>query len=451
MVDPERSLMVVGGQWGDEGKGKVVDLLSAGYPVVVRYNGGHNAGHTVRYADRRFALHFVPSGIIHPTVTCYLASGMVVEPSSLLEEIDKLADEGIAVDGRLFLSPRTALILPTHRVLDGAREGARGAGKIGTTGRGIGPAYQDKAQRRGLRAYMLADPKRLELESRAVMEHHNHELTQLFGADPIDLDAAVAELLRSAERLAPMLREVGPELYRHAAAGDPILFEGAQGVMLDLTWGTYPFVTSSSCLPGTAASSCGITPKLLGPVVGVMKAYVTRVGGGPFPTELTGDEGDRIRERGAEFGTTTGRPRRCGWFDAVAARYAVEVGGIDAIALTKLDVLDGLDSLQVAVAYELPDGTRLATVPADPNLIAQVTPVYEEVPGWHEPTEGVTDEAGLPEHARTYVEYLEKRLGVPIVLVSTGPRREETLVRGDLPLARRLADAIRSEPTTASA
>jgi adenylosuccinate synthase len=451
MVDPERSLMVVGGQWGDEGKGKVVDLLSAGYPAVVRYNGGHNAGHTVRYADRRFALHFVPSGIIHPTVTCYLASGMVVEPSALVDEIDKLGAEGIPVDGRLFLSPRTTLILPTHRALDGAREGARGTGKIGTTGRGIGPAYQDTAQRRGLRAYMLADPAQLAEHSRALMEHHNHELTRLLGAEAVDLDAAVVELLGAAERLAPILREVGPELCRHVGAGDPILFEGAQGVMLDLTWGTYPFVTSSSCLPGTAASSCGISPKLLGPVVGVMKAYVTRVGGGPFPTELTGDEGDRIRERGAEFGTTTGRPRRCGWFDAVAARYAVEVGGIDAVAITKLDVLDGLDTLQVAVGYELPDGSRLSTVPADPNLLAQVTPVYETVPGWHEPTEGVTHEADLPEAARSYLAFLEERLGVPNVLVSTGPRREETLVRGDLPLARRLAEVIRSEHTTTTA
>ena len=443
--------MVVGGQWGDEGKGKVVDLLSAGYPVVVRYNGGHNAGHTVRYADRRFALHFVPSGIIHPAVTCYLASGMVIEPSALVEEIDTLKDEGVRVDGRLFLSPRTTLILPTHRVLDGAREGARGAGKIGTTGRGIGPAYQDKAQRRGLRAYLLADPRRLESESRALMEHHNLELTNLFGAEPVDLDAAVTDLLRAAERLAPMLREVGPELTHHADAGDPILFEGAQGVMLDLTWGTYPFVTSSSCLPGAAATSCGVTPKLLGPVVGVMKAYVTRVGGGPFPTELTGEEGDRIRERGAEFGTTTGRPRRCGWFDVVAARYAVDVGGIDAVAITKLDVLDGLDTLQVAVSYALPDGTRLATVPADPDMLAQVTPVFEEVPGWHKPTEGAIREDDLPEAARAYLAYLEERVGVPVVLVSTGPRREETLVRGDLPLARRLAEVIRSERATSGA
>ena len=437
--------MIVGGQWGDEGKGKVVDLLSAGYPVVVRYNGGHNAGHTVRYADRRFALHFVPSGIIHSDVKCYLASGMVVEPSALVDEMDKLVAEGISVDGRMFLSPRTALILPTHRALDGAREGARGSGKIGTTGRGIGPAYQDNAQRRALRAYLLAEPDRLEEHSRVVMEHHNRELSQLYGCEPVDLDAAVTELRVAAERLAPMLKEVGPEIRRHADAGDSILFEGAQGVMLDLIWGTYPFVTSSSCLPGNAASSCGISPRWLGPVVGIMKAYVTRVGGGPFPSELEDQDGERLRERGVEFGTTTGRPRRCGWFDAVAARYAVEVAGIDAVAITKLDVLDGFDTLKVVVGYELSDGTRLDTVPADPALIAEVKPILEEVAGWQEATEAVTNEGDLPAAACDYLNYLEDKLGVPIVLVSTGPRREETLVRGDGPLSTRRAEVIKAE------
>jgi adenylosuccinate synthase len=434
--------MIVGGQWGDEGKGKVVDLLSAGYPVVVRYNGGHNAGHTVRFADRRFALHLVPSGIIHDGVLCYLASGMVVQPTALLKEMDKLADEGISVDGRIFLSPRTALILPTHQTLDGARESARGKGAIGTTGRGIGPAYQDVAQRRSLRAYLMAEPDRFVERAREVMEHHNTELTDLYGAEPVDLDTACDELRAAAVRLAPLLKEVGPEIYRHAEAGDPILFEGAQGVLLDLTWGTYPFVTSSSSLPGTAATSCGISPKLLGPVIGIMKAYVTRVGGGPFPSELEGPEGELLRERGVEFGTTTGRPRRCGWFDAVAARYAVQVAGIDALAVMKLDVLDGFDTLKVVVGYRLPDGTRLDTVPADPELVAQLEPIQEEVPGWQDPTEGLTDHAALAPNAVKYLEYLEELVGVPIVLVSTGPRREETLVRGETDLARRLAELV---------
>jgi adenylosuccinate synthase len=434
--------MIVGGQWGDEGKGKVVDLLSAGYPVVVRYNGGHNAGHTVRYADRKFALHFVPSGIIHPKVVCYLASGMVVEPSALIAEMDKLIAEGIPVDGRMFLSPRTTLILPTHRVLDGAREGARGKGKIGTTGRGIGPAYQDKAQRRALRAHLLADPDRLATEARALMEQHNRELTELLGAEPADLDRAVDELREAAERLAPMLKETGPEIYRHAEAGDPILFEGAQGVLLDLTWGSYPFVTSSSCLPGFAAASCGISPKLLGPVIGVMKAYATRVGSGPFPTELSDPTGDRIRERGAEYGTTTGRPRRCGWFDAVAARFAVEVSGIDAIALTKLDILDGFDEIRVATAYRLPDGSTTETFPADAEVAEQLEPIYETVPGWSAPTEGVTSENDLPGEALDYLRYLEERIGAPIAVISNGPRREETMIRGTTAIAARMREII---------
>ena len=441
-MDADRSLMIVGGQWGDEGKGKVVDLLSAGYPVVVRYNGGNNAGHTVRFADRHFALHLVPSGIIHEDVVCYLAAGMVVDPSFLVGELDRLEGEGVATSRRVYLSPRATLILPTHRALDGAREGALGSGKIGTTGRGIGPAYQDQAQRRGLRAYLLGDRQRFEAEARALMEQHNRELTTLFGADPVDLDAAISELSAAAERLAPIVREVGPELRRHAAAGRPILFEGAQGVLLDRWWGTYPFVTSSSCLPGTAAASCGVSPQLLGPVVGVMKAYVTRVGSGPFPTELTDATGEKIRDRGAEFGTTTGRPRRCGWFDAVAARFAVETAGIDAIAVTKLDVLDGIDTLQVAVSYELPDGTTLDTVPADPEAVAAIRPRYQALEGWSAATTGATDESQLPEAARRYVRHLEELVGVPVVLVSTGPRREETMARGDHPIARRLAEIM---------
>jgi len=447
VLNPERALMVVGGQWGDEGKGKVVDLLSAGYPVVVRYNGGNNAGHTVRFADRKFALHLVPSGIIHENVVCYLASGMVIDPVFLVTEIDRLGSEGVPSDGRVFLSPRASLILPTHRALDGAREGARGSGKIGTTGRGIGPAYQDSAQRRGLRAFLLTDTTRVIAEARALMEEHNHELVDLFGAEPIDLDAAATELAAAAERLGPIVREVGPEIRRHVAEGQPILFEGAQGILLDRWWGTYPYVTSSSCLPAMAAASCGISPSLLGPVIGIMKAYVTRVGGGPFPTELEDEHGELLRERGVEFGTTTGRHRRCGWFDAVAAKYAVDAAGIDAVAVTKLDVLDGFDTLKVAVAYELPDGSTLDTIPADPGLLEQVRPRYKEVPGWTDNTVGLTNEADLPAAAKDYLAYLESLVGVPFVLVSTGPRREETMVRGDHPVARRLAEvmAIRAE------
>ena len=436
------SLMIIGGQWGDEGKGKVVDLLSSGFAAVVRYNGGNNAGHTVRFADKHFALHLVPSGIIHDGVTCYLGSGMVVDPTGMLGEMDKLVAEGIDIEGRLVLSPRATLIVPTHRALDSAREGTLGAGKIGTTGRGIGPAYQDRAQRRALRAHVLTDKGRLRERALNLMEQHNRELTILFGAEPVDLDQAVAELETAAERLGPLVSEVGPALRRHRADGQAVLFEGAQGVMLDLGWGTYPFVTSSSCLPGYAAASCGIGPKLLGPVIGIMKAYATRVGSGPFPSELEDATGERMRDRGAEFGTTTGRPRRCGWFDAVAARYAVEVAGIDAVALTKLDILDGFDTIKVVTGYRLPDGTTIDTFPADAEVAESIVPIHEELPGWTSPTEGVVREGELPEASVAYIRYLEEKLGVPVVIVSTGPRREETLVRGTSALSDRLRGII---------
>jgi len=412
--------MIIGGQWGDEGKGKVVDLLSAGFAAVVRYNGGNNAGHTVRFADRRFALHLVPSGIIHDDVRCYLASGMVVDPTGLVAEMDKLEEEGVAI----------------------AREGTLGAGKIGTTGRGIGPAYQDRAQRRALRAHVLAEPVRLRERALALMKQHNRELRKLFDAPTVDLDQAMAEIEDAAVRLAPLLGEVGPALRNHRAADEAVLFEGAQGVMLDLAWGTYPFVTSSSCLPGYAAASCGIGPKLLGPVIGVMKAYATRVGSGPFPSELEDATGERMRERGAEFGTTTGRPRRCGWFDAVAARYAVEVAGIDAVAVTKLDILDGFETIKVVTGYRLPDGSTIDTFPADAEVAETVEPLHEELPGWTKPTEGVVHEDDLPPEAKSYLEFLEEKLGVPAVIVSTGPRREETLVRGQSELAQRLRSII---------
>jgi adenylosuccinate synthase len=432
------SLMIIGGQWGDEGKGKVVDLLSSAFAAVVRYNGGNNAGHTVRFADRRFALHLVPSGIIHDGVNCYLASGMVVEPAGLVAEMDTLVNEGVSIDGRIVLSPRATLILPTHRALDGAREGTLGAGKIGTTGRGIGPAYQDRAQRRGLRAHVLAEPARLRERALELMSAHNRELEILFDAEPLDLDQAMSELEAAAERLAPLIGEVGPALRRHRAANEAVLFEGAQGVMLDLAWGTYPFVTSSSSLPGFAAASCGIGPKLLGPVIGVMKAYATRVGSGPFPSELEDTTGERMRERGAEYGTTTGRPRRCGWFDAVAARYAVELAGIDAVAVTKLDVLDGFESVKVVTSYRLPDGSTLDTFPADSEVAMELEPVVEELPGWPSPVEGVVGEDDLPAQAEAYIRFLEDHIGAPAVIVSTGPRREETLIRSDSELARQL-------------
>ncbi len=432
------SVTVVGGQWGDEGKGKIVDLLSAGVDAAVRYNGGNNAGHTVKFADQHFALHFIPSGIIHPQVRCYMGAWMVVDPGEMLREIDGLERQGVAVMGRLFLSGRATIILPTHRALDRAREAARGAGSIGTTMRGIGPAYQDRTQRRALEAGLLVDPQRFAERAVETMEHHNRELELLYGAEPVDLDAARRELEACAERLGPLVAEVGPHILEHMDRNEKVLFEGAQGVMLDLFQGTYPYVTSSSCLPGAAAISCGIPVKVLGPVVGVMKAYVTRVGGGPFPTELTDEIGEHVRRRGNEFGTTTGRPRRCGWFDAVAARYAVRVAGIDGIALTKLDVLDDLDEIKVAVSYRAPDGTEYREPPADLETLASLEPVYETWPGWKVQTAGTLDIEALPERARSYISFLERQLGVPVVVVSTGPLREETFVVGGSPLVRLL-------------
>ncbi|MEN8163052.1 MAG: adenylosuccinate synthase [Acidobacteriota bacterium] len=441
MVD-QKSMMVIGGQWGDEGKGKVVDLLSGAFPAVVRYNGGHNAGHTVRVGERHFALHLVPSGIIHPQSRCYMGAGLVIDPTALLTEIDRLRSEGIEVEGRLCLSPRAAVLLPTHRALDLARENRRGGAKIGTTGRGIGPAYQDIAQRRCLRTWILASPEKLRDSARRLMEQHNEELMALYGAEPVDLEAAVDEVMAAAKRLAPLIREVGPEIRRHADGGEPILFEGAQGVLLDLNWGTYPFVTSSSCLPGFAAASCGVGPRYLGPVLGVMKAYATRVGSGPFPTEDFGPDGDGLRDRGAEYGTTTGRPRRCGWFDVVAARHAVDTAGIDALALTKIDVLDGVKTLKVCVAYEGPGGEAIEQVPADAEMLAEVTPRYVDIPGWEGATEGLVSEERLPEGARAYLQFLEDQVGVPVAMVSTGPRREETMARGSSQMAGRIAEIL---------
>ena len=443
-MDPENttSVTVLGGQWGDEGKGKVVDLLSAGVHAVVRYNGGHNAGHTVKFADRHFALHLVPSGVIHPGVRCYMGAGMVVDPTALLAEIDDLEHRGVRFDHRLMLSGRAAIILPTHQALDGARERARGEGSIGTTGRGIGPTYQDLAQRRVLRAYLLKEPHRFAVEASMLMEAHNRELELLYRVEPVDVAGAAERLEAAAARLAPLVGEVGPPILEHVRRGDSLLFEGAQGIMLDLYQGTYPFVTSSSCLPGAAAVSCGVPVAVLGPSLAVMKGYVTRVGGGPFPTELSGETGNHLRDRGHEFGTTTGRPRRCGWFDAVAARYAARVAGLDGIALMKLDVLDDLEELRIAVEYRLPGGGTCSEPPDDPQVLATVEPVYETLPGWRSRTAGLLDEKDLPARAAEYIRFIEERVGAPIVLVSTGPRREETLTRGDTVLARRLAGLI---------
>ena len=427
------NVVIVGGQWGDEGKGKVVDLLCPAFHHVVRFNGGNNAGHTVKFADRHFALHLIPSGILHPSCRCLIGPAVVVDPIALLAEISALEDQGVSVRDRLLVSPRTHLVLPGHRALDVAREAARGAGRIGTTGRGIGPAYESRAARIGVRAGLVRHPQRLwEAVAGASRELEiavrRHEGAVVPTAD--EINAAVTAALA----LAPMIGDVSLALAGAIARGEPIMFEGAQGTLLDLDHGTYPFVTSSSVLAGSAAPSCGLPARAIDGVLAVLKAYTTRVGAGPFPTELTDTLGEQIRRRGNEFGTTTGRPRRTGWFDAVAARAAVRWNGIDAVALTKLDVLDDLSEIPIAVAYR-GRGGEVTEFPDDVADLAEMTPVYEPMPGWRTSTVGITEYDKLPALARRYVERLEALLAVPAVLISTGPRREETIVRRIAPLA----------------
>ncbi len=428
------NVVVVGGQWGDEGKGKVVDLLCAAFAHVVRFNGGANAGHTVRFADRHFALHLIPSGILHPTCRCWVGPGVVVDPVAILAEKTALEQQGVGVASRLTLSPRAHLVLPGHRALDHAREQAKGTSRIGTTGRGIGPAYETRAARTGVRLGLARKEKRLR-EAVAAASAELERLLSLYPDATPPAAEAVEEAIEAALRLAPLVGDVSRPLFEAAAAGEPILFEGAQGTFLDMDHGTYPFVTSSGCLAGYAAPACGLPARLLQGVLGVFKAYTTRVGGGPFPTELAETLGEHVRRRGNEFGTTTGRPRRTGWFDAVAARAAVRWNGIEAMALTKLDVLDELDEIQVAVAYRLGQ-QELHEPPDDVAEVTAVEPVYETFPGWKTSTTGCSSFEDLPGAAQAYVRALETLLGVPAVLVSTGPRREEAILRPIEPLSR---------------
>jgi len=407
------NVIIVGMQWGDEGKGKIVDLLCPAFDSVVRYQGGHNAGHTVKFADRHFSLHLIPSGILHPGMQCVLGNGMVVSPPAFFAELDRLAEAGVDPTGRLFLSTRAHALLPWHVELDQAREEARGAKAIGTTSRGIGPAYEGKVSRYGVRLGDLASDA---LAERLETEHARTrvELASLGAAAPTALDEVRSLCAQWAERLAPLLQDTEVLLSNWVEEGKPLLFEGAQGALLDIDHGTYPFVTSSSSTAGGACTGTGVPPTAIHGSVGVLKAYTTRVGGGPFPTELEGATGEYLRDRGNEFGTTTGRPRRCGWLDVVAARYARRLNGTSAIALTKLDVLDELDEIKVCTAYEVD---------------ARAQPIYETVPGWEHATAGITDLAQLPANAREYIRLIEDLVGAPVDLVSSGPRREETAVR----------------------
>src|SRR5689334_3141986 len=421
------NLAVLGAQWGDEGKGKIVDLLTPNFAIVGRYQGGHNAGHTVYVNGTKFILRLIPSGILHPGITCVIGNGVVIDPTALFGEVDELAKNGIDVDGRILISDKAHLILPYHRDLDLLSEARRGERKIGTTSRGIGPAYEDKIARRGIRVGDLADPAALEQEVRDNVTARN----RLVQDSTMDWRPVFDQLLKSAERLRPWVRDVSLMLAQAIRDEKPILFEGAQGTLLDIDHGTYPYVTSSNASIGGVCTGLGVPPKSIDGVLGVVKAYTTRVGAGPFPTELTGDMGDILRDSGNEYGSVTGRPRRCGWYDAVAARYGVRINGIDALALTKLDVLDGVEELEICTAYKC--GSRTLTeFPSDLSQLAGSTPVYESMPGWKAPTKGIRRYEDLPEAARKYIARLEEVSGVRVAIVSTGSERDDTILRRDV-------------------
>ncbi len=422
-----KSVVVLGTQWGDEGKGKIVDLLTDQASVVVRFQGGHNAGHTLVIDGEKTVLHLIPSGVLREGVQCLIGNGVVLAPDALLKEINELEAGGVPVRERLSLSPACPLILPYHVALDQAREAKRGNEKIGTTGRGIGPAYEDKAARRGLRLGDLMDENRFSRKLKEVMEYHNFALQHYYQVEPLDYESVRQSALEQGRQLMPMMSDVSAILHECRQNGANILFEGAQGTLLDIDHGTYPFVTSSNTTAGGTATGTGFGPLYLDYVLGITKAYTTRVGSGPFPTELFDANGVHLAEKGHEFGATTGRPRRCGWFDAVALRNAVNINSISGLCLTKLDVLDGLESIRICVAYTDESGAAMPN-PLDAEDYAGLVPVYEEVPGWSESTLGVKSLEDLPVHAQNYIRRIEAVAGAPIDIISTGPDRVETIV-----------------------
>jgi adenylosuccinate synthase len=423
------NIAVLGAQWGDEGKGKIVDLLTPSFSLVARYQGGHNAGHTVYVGGQKFVLHLIPSGILHPGVTCIIGNGLVIDPQALFAEVDQLAGLGVAVGDRLVISNKAHLILPYHRELDLLSEARRGERKIGTTSRGIGPAYEDKIARRGVRVGDLAEVASETPLADAVRENVEAR-NRLIGGAAMDWRRVLDDLRTAWTRLKPWVKDVSVVLADARQAGKSVLYEGAQGTLLDIDHGTYPFVTSSNATIGGVCTGLGVGPRAIDGVLGVAKAYTTRVGEGPLPTELTDEIGNRLRESGQEYGASTGRPRRCGWYDAVAVRYAVRVNGVDALALTKLDVLDGLDEIQICTAYRC-NGHTLTEFPGDLGQLAACTPVYESIPGWSAPTKGARRFADLPDGAQRYIRRLEDVTGVPMGIISTGSDRDETIIRED--------------------
>jgi adenylosuccinate synthase len=424
-----KNVVVIGTQWGDEGKGKIVDWLTDRAQGVVRFQGGHNAGHTLVIGDKKTVLHLIPSGILRGNVDCFIGNGVVVSPQALVAEMDELEAGGVrGVVARLSISEACPLILPYHSALDQAREAAKGERKIGTTGRGIGPAYEDKVARRAIRLQDLFDARRFADKLRELLDFHNFVLQHYYKQPPVDYQKTLDETLALAPRLAPLIADVPRALYHANRAGKNLLFEGAQGSLLDIDHGTYPFVTSSNCVAGAAAAGAGIGPMHLHYVLGITKAYSTRVGGGPFPTELSDGVGERLRQRGQEFGATTGRPRRTGWFDAAALKRSIQLNGVSGLCITKLDVLDGVEAVKICVGYKL-EGTFSEILPVGAEELERCHPVYEELPGWMESTVGIKSHDALPKAARAYLERIEALAGVPIDLISTGPDREETIVR----------------------
>ena len=429
-----RNVVVVGTQWGDEGKGKIVDWLTDHAQGVVRFQGGHNAGHTLVIAGRKTALQLIPSGVMRAGVSCFIGNGVVVDPAHLLTEIARIEQLGIDVRSRLFMSESCPLILPIHVELDRAREALRessGSGKIGTTGKGIGPAYEDKVARRALRVQDLKHPARFEAKLRELLELHNAELTSVLRAAALPLQPMLDQALSAAEHLRPLMADVGYRLHQAHLAGDNLLFEGAQGTLLDIDHGTYPYVTSSNCVAGNAAAGSGVGPGMLHYVLGITKAYTTRVGGGPFPTELDiaqqGSVGHHLSTVGQERGTVTGRARRCGWLDAAALKRSIIINGVSGLCITKLDVLDGLADIKICTGYKL-GNARLDVLPLDADDIAACEPQYETLPGWTETTAGLTNWEQLPVNAKRYLERMQALIGAPIDMVSTGPDRVHTIL-----------------------
>lgn len=422
-----KCIVVLGSQWGDEGKGKIVDLLMEQASVVVRFQGGHNAGHTLVINGEKTILRLIPSGILHPHVQCLIGNGVVLSPTALLQEIGELERRGISVRDRLRISEACTLILPYHVAIDQAREKAKGNAKIGTTGRGIGPAYEDKVARRALRFGDLLDEKRFAKKLEEVLAYHNFILQQYHHHDPIEYQPLLESMLAFASQLKPMKADVSALLAEYRKQGKHILFEGAQGTLLDIDHGTYPFVTSSNTVAGAASVGSGFGPRYIDYVLGITKAYTTRVGSGPFPTELEDDIGKQIAERGHEFGSVTGRPRRCGWLDMVILRRSIQLNSISGLCVTKLDVLDGLKTLQICTGYRLRD-QEVFELPTDADELEACQPIYEELPGWQDSTLGIKSFKALPENAKRYLLRLEELAGIPIDIISTGPDRHETIV-----------------------